>query len=90
VQVDCCSNNTYTLSPGDDFEFVNYTSGEIQITGCNPPLPVMAYTVPAAQNGTPGVCPAQIADGVADGDYPLATSGCPAPPPHNPTIKIAT
>lgn len=89
MDIDCCSGNTYTLSPGDQFDFVNYQTQEVQVTNCNPPLPSLSYIVPAAQGSTPGRCSAQIADGAADGTYTLAVSGCPSPPPpHAPVIKV--
>jgi hypothetical protein len=88
MNVDCCTNQTYQLSPGDQFNFINNTNQAVEITDCNPPLAALAYSVPAAQNGTPGTCQAQIADGVGAGTYPLNTSGCSALPPHTPTIQV--
>ena len=88
MDVNCCGGNTYTLSPGEQFDFVNYQSQEVQITGCNPPLAGLNYTVPAAQGSTPGRCPAQIATGCGDGSYGLTASGCGALPPGAPTIKV--
>ncbi len=87
MDIDCCSTSTNTLSPGEQFDFVNYQSQDVQITNCNPPLPAAAYDVPAAQGGTPGRCSAQIADGAQPGTYTLTSSGCPASPPC-PIIKV--
>jgi len=89
MDVSCCGSNAYTLSRGQQFDFVNYNSQEVQITGCNPPLAALNYTVPAAQGSTPGRCPAQIASGAADGSYGLTASGCGALPPGAPTIKVS-
>ncbi len=87
--VDCCSGDTYTFSPGDQFDFVNNTSQDVQVTNCNPPLAALSYDVPAAQGGNPGRCAAQVADGAQDGEYTLSTTGCPGPLPPFPVIKVA-
>lgn len=63
MDIDCCNGGTSTLAPGDAFYFVNYQSQEITITNACPPLAAMVYEVPAAANGTPGRCPAEIAAG---------------------------
>jgi hypothetical protein len=89
MDVDCCSSNTYTLNAGDQFNFVNYTSQAVGISNCNPPLAAIAYNVPAAQNGNPGVCQAQVATGCQPGSYPLTNSGCSNPTPHCPTIQVS-
>jgi hypothetical protein len=90
MDVDCCGGGTFTFAPGDQFDFVNNQDQDVQVTNCNPPLPDLAYDVPAAQNGTPGRCSAQIADDAQDGTYTLSVSGCPAPPPPSaPIIKVA-
>jgi hypothetical protein len=89
MDIDCCGGGTYTLSPGEQFDFVNNQSQEVQVTGCNPPLAALNYTVPAAQGGTPGRCAAQIATGATDGSYGLTVSGCGALPPGAPTIRVS-
>lgn len=90
MDVDCCSTSSYTLSQGEQFEFVNSGSQAVQVTNCNPPLAALAYNVPAAQNGTPGRCAAQAAQNAANGDYTLTVSGCSIMPPHGPVIKMST
>ncbi|HEV3277281.1 MAG TPA: hypothetical protein VG860_10735 [Terriglobia bacterium] len=89
MDIDCCGSDTYTLSPGDQFNFVNYQAQDVQVITCCPPLAALSYTVPAAQNGTPGSCGAQVAVG-ATGTYTISVSGCSNPPPHGPVIKLST
>lgn len=87
MDIDCCSGNTYTLSPGQQFDFVNYQSQQAQVTSCNPPLAGLSYTVPAAQGGTPGRCSAKVADQASPGTYTLGNTGCPSQ--HTPVIKVS-
>ena len=85
MDVDCCSANTFPLSAGQQFDFVNYQSQQVEVTGCNPPLAALAYSVPGGTSSNPGRSSAQVASGAQSGYYLLSTN---CPNQHAPTIQV--
>ena len=85
TQVNCCNGDS-TLSPGENFEFINYANVTCNITNCSPPLVNSSYTVGPCTTAGGSTCPAQVQQNAPPGSYGINVDCCSAN--HAPTIVI--
>jgi len=76
IQVDCCNPSSTQLSPGQNFEFINYKNVSVTVSNCQPPLVNSSYTVGPATTSGGSTCPAQVQQNAQPGTYGLNVTNC--------------